>query len=294
MDRIGFIGLGAMGVPMAWNIQKGGFNLSVYNRTTERCAPFAEAGCKVYESPAALTGRCDVIVVMVSDDDVMTQLFCGENGILAGLTPGKIIINMTTVSVEKSLEAARMVKETGAEYIDAPVSGSLEPAAEGTLIILAGGEEKALSSVKPLLKTMGSEVVNCGKAGQGSRMKLVINLLLGNMMQSLSESMLLGKGFGLDAALILETISKTQVSAPLFQVKGTAISESDFSSHFPVRQLTKDLNLVLDAAGRMGQPLPQTAATRESFVAAMGNSLGDEDMSAIYKLLELYGGKNHH
>ena len=291
MDKVAFIGLGAMGAAMAWNIHRGGYPLGVYNRTAAATDAFGEAGVHVYDDPRSAAARADVVVIMVTDGKALRQVVSGPDGIAEGITAGKAVINMSTVGPEETAAAAEAVTAKGAAFIDAPVSGTVKPAEDGTLVILASGENNAISRVTPLLKTMGQAVLHCGGVGQGTRMKLVLNLMLGNMMQALAEALMLGKDFDLDAETILQALGNGGMAAPMYQAKGQAILEGRFAKQFPVHLMFKDLNLVLQAAGEARVPLPQTAATRECFNAAMANGLGNEDMAAVVKCLELLTGR---
>lgn len=286
MESIGFIGLGAMGAPMARNIRNGGYALGVYNRTPAAAEPFRALGASVCESPKQTAGRADITVIMVTGPEALEEVISGPDGVVAGLTAGKAVINMSTVSPEATEAAAKAVAEKGADFVDAPVSGSVKPAEEGTLTVLAGAKDKALSRVMPVLKSMAGEVIACGDIGQGTRMKLVLNLMLGNMMHALAEGMTLGRRFGLETGAILSALASGPMAAPMYQLKGKAIDEGNFASQFPVRLMAKDLNLLLAAAEATHTSLPQTEAIRKSFAAALERGLGDQDMAAVIKLLE--------
>lgn len=194
-------------------------------------------------------------------------------------------------SPEATAMAAEAVSSKGADFIDAPVSGSVKPAEDAALTVLAGGDSTALSRVMPVLKTMAKEVIECGDVGQGTRMKLVLNLMLGNMMQSLAEALTLGCGFGLEVDAILRSLGSGPMAAPMYQLKGKAIEAGNFSSQFPVHLMFKDLNLVLESAGKNHTPLPQTAATRKCFNTAMARGLGSSDMAAVVKVLALLAAR---
>lgn len=291
MESIGFIGLGAMGSAMARNIHSAGYPLAVFNRTGSAADPFRELGASVCESPRQVAGRSDTIIIMVTGPEALEAVVGGPEGVAAGLTAGKTVINMSTVSPEATLAAAGAVREKGADFVDAPVSGSVKPAEDGTLTVLAGADPTALSRVLPVLKTMAAEVIECGEVGQGTRMKLVLNLMLGNMMQTLAEGMSLGGRFGLETDAILRALAGGPMAAPMYQLKGRAIEAGNFASQFPVQLMFKDLNLVLESAGKCHIPLPQTAVTRESFNTAMARGLGESDMAAVAKVLELLAGR---
>ncbi len=285
-EKVGFVGLGHMGTPMAWNIHRRGMPLAVYNRSPQRTVTFRQHQVPVYDSPEALARNVDVVVIMVTGPDDLLQVLREERGLVQGLAAGKVVINMSTVSQEATLVAAEVVRASGAEFVDAPVSGTVTPAEEGQLVILAGGEPAVVDRVEPVLLAMGRKVVRCGPAGQGTRMKLVLNLILGNMMQALAEGLLFGRHLELPAAEILEALAGGAMNAPLFQMKGKAIAEGDYAKQFPVHLMFKDQNLLLDAAQKAGLSLPQTATTRDTYAQAMDQGLGDEDMSAVFKVLE--------
>lgn len=286
MDKIGFLGLGAMGAPMAANILSKGFPLAVYNRTASRAAPLQAQGATICATPRELATQSDALIVMVTGPDDLLAVLDGPDGVAAGLSAGKVVINMSTVSDSATEQAALLVQATGADYMDAPVSGTVKPAMDGTLLILAGCTPEVLERTTPLLKTMGREIVHCGDIGSGTRMKLVLNLMLGSMMESLAEAMLLARSFELDPATLLHTLGSGAMAAPMFQVKGKSIIEGNFTKQFPTHLIFKDLNLVLEAARHRHVPLPQTAAVRDCFSVAMARGYGDEDMAAVIKALE--------
>lgn len=285
MERVGFIGLGAMGTPMAWNIHRGGYELSVFNRTASRAAPFRERGISVADSPADLARHADIVVIMVTGPGDLLEVLEGESGVLSGLGKGMTVINMSTVSREATTRAAHQVRGTGARFVDAPVSGTVKPAENAELVVLAGGESEDIDLVEPLLLSMGKQVIRCGDIGQGTDMKLVINLMLGGMMALLAEGLAVSEVLGLAGERVLEALDNGALAALMYQVKGQAIREGRFEKQFPVDLVFKDLNLVLEAAGRRGQPLHATAAVRELYSAAHGAGLGDEDLAAVYKVV---------
>jgi 3-hydroxyisobutyrate dehydrogenase-like beta-hydroxyacid dehydrogenase len=286
MEKIGFLGLGAMGSVMAGNILKGGYPLAVYNRTVARTAPLQAQGASVCTTPRELAAQSDSVVIMVTGPDDLLAVLNGPDGVAAGLGPGKAVINMGTVSDKATEQAAALVQAMGADYVDAPVSGSVKPATEAALVILAGCTASMLTRVTPLLQTMGREVVHCGDIGSGTRMKLVLNLMLGSMMESLAEAIILARSFELDPSVLLQALQGGAMAAPFYQLKGKAILDGDFTRQFPLHLLFKDLNLALEAARHRHVPLPQTAAVRECFSVAMARGYGDEDIAAVVKALE--------
>lgn len=283
--KVGFIGLGTMGGPMALNIHGAGFPLGVYNRSQERAEPFEGKGIPVFVSPRQLARESETVIVMVTGPSDLLAVLQGEEGVLAGLAAGRTVINMSTVSPETTREAARLVAAAGGDFIDAPVSGTKKPAEEGTLVILAGGGRELVDRHRDLLLAMGKKVVYCGEAGMGTTMKLTINLLLGGMMQCLAEALVFGRKLGLDAEPFLEIVEAGPLAAPFYQLKGQMIRTGRFEKQFSVDLLHKDLTLILETAGRAGVMLPGTAAARETASGAKGMGLGAEDMAAVVRAL---------
>ncbi len=282
---VGFIGLGTMGAPMAWNVYRKGYSLGVYNRDRRKTEPFRAEGCRVYETPAEAAAASDVVVIMVTGPEALLEIVSGKHGVREGLQGGRAVINMSTVSEDATREAARAVTSAGGSFLDAPVSGSRKPAEEGSLVVLAGGDPALIDRMEPLLLTMGKKVIRCGGVGRGTQMKLMINLLLADMMAAFSEAVVFGDRCGLSMEAMLDTVASGAMAAPMFALKGKAVAQGDFSKHFPVDLVFKDLNLVLEAAGRTGVPVPLTAAARELFSAARAQGWGDEDMAAVVKVL---------
>lgn len=289
MEKVGFIGLGAMGGAMARNIHKAGYVLGVYNRDTARTEAFRDDGITIYSSPAETATSSDAVIIMVTDPPALTAILDGPDGILAGLNNkprgGTLIINMSTVSPEATLNAAAKVDAAGGRFIDAPVSGTVKPAQDGTLVILAAGKAADIAVAEPLFNTMGKAIVRCGNTGQATRMKLVLNLMLAGMMQCLAEGLSLANSQDLDGAAVLEALNSGPLGAGLYQMKGGMMLNDNFTKQFPIDLMFKDLNLVLETAGQNRLPLPMAASVRESFSAARGLGYGNEDIAAIIKVL---------
>lgn len=284
--KIGFIGLGTMGLPMAMNIFRAGYNLSVYNRTLEKAMAFRKQGLVIYQTPGELALNSDIIIMIVTGDDAVKQLLAGNHGVVENLTEGKIVINMSTNSRDSTRHAADIVNSKNCQFIDAPVSGSKRPAEEGSLVILAGGNRDLIEDLEPLFLTMGKKVVYCGEIGQGTRMKLMINMLLGGMMVSFCEALAFGKKMGLESENMLRTIELGAMNSPMLKVKGRAIMDSDFARNFSIDLLLKDLNLALAEGEKAGMPLTATAIAKMSFAAAKEFDLGDMDIAALIKYYE--------
>lgn len=291
MQRIGFAGLGAMGTPMAWNVHGAGYDLGVYNRTADKMTPFADADVDTYDTPAELAADVDALVTMVTGPDAIRSVTLGEDGIVEGLQDGTVVVDTSTVSPEATAAVATGVRDAGGRFVDAPVLGTVGPAEEGELLVLAGADEDVLADVRPLLDVFG-DVRHVGDVGDGTSMKLTTNLLLGVMMEGFSEALTFAEGQDLPLEEVLEVIQNGVLGAPLFDYKGPVVREQDFTPQFPVNLLCKDLNLVLDTAGENAMPLPATAATREATNATRALGHGDEDMMALIKHLETVMGQS--
>jgi len=286
MEKIGWVGLGTMGTPMAWNIHRAGYRLGVYNRSAEKCAQFAAQSVSVFESPAELAQWADIVIIMVFGPEALMEVLGGPGGAARSMAAGKTVINMSTVSREATLAAEELVCGSGASFLDAPVAGSKKPAQDGSLTILAGGSPDVLERVRPVLGCLGKVIIHCGRVGAGTDMKLFINVLLGTLMQGFAEALTLGTSFGLRLEDMLATVQNSAVACAMFSVKGAAIGSGEFEKNFPVELIFKDLNLALEAAGREHVPMPLTASAREAFNAAMARGLADQDMCAVIRVLE--------
>lgn len=283
--RIGFIGMGIMGVPMAKNLLKAGHALTVYNRTAEKCAPVAAEGAAIAATPLELTKACDVIIVMLTGPEAIDNAFFGDEG-ASEACDGKIVINMSTVSPAYSRELAANLDALGAAFVDAPVSGSKKPAEEGTLVILAGGEEKTISQVEPILLGMGKKVVRCGPAPNGSMMKMSINLLLGAMCEGLAEMISFGERGGLDRKTMLDVIMAGPLKNGLFELKAPMFEKGEFPAQFPAKHMAKDLKFVVDTAYETGASAPAAHVLLQLYRKAVAMGLGDDDFAAVFKTLE--------
>jgi len=285
-QNIGFIGLGIMGQPMAANILRGGYPLAVYNRTAGKADALAAAGADVATSPAELAEACDTIILMLTGPEACEAVLGGENGILSADVAGKTLINMSTVPADYSQQLAADLRKQGMHCIDAPVSGSKIPAEQGTLVILAGGESSEIDRAEPLLLTMGSRVVRCGEAGNGSAMKLAINLLLGTMMTGLAESLALAERSGSATEDFLEAVGAGALSCPLFKIKEGMLKSGEYPPQFPFRHMAKDLQFVLDQAGKVASPIPLGKIVAGLFDPHASDDLLDADFAAVKRIID--------
>jgi 3-hydroxyisobutyrate dehydrogenase-like beta-hydroxyacid dehydrogenase len=280
--RIGWIGLGHMGVPMTANLQKAGFPLMVWNRTRSKAE--AVAGAFVAASPAELASSADIIVTMVSDDASQEEVLFGPGGVAEGLSAGQVVINMGTISPAASRSAAERLGKLGVHVLDAPVAGSVKPATDGTLVILVGGEADVLARCQPIFEVLGKRTFHFGPAGQGANAKLSINMLLGILLQGVGESLTFGEAAGLDRSMLLEMFAETPCASPILAMKAPSLNAGDYPPAFPLKHMAKDFRLMLDAAKGSDTSLIEAASTNFRYAEEAG--LGDQDVMAVIKVLE--------
>jgi len=282
--KVGFMGLGIMGAAMAANVHRAGFPLMVYNRTAARAEVWAEQGVGVASNPHSLAQATDILITMVTGPEAIDHLLWGEGGAAAALNDRKTFINMSSVSPRYTGDLQQRLAPTGVKFVDAPVSGTKKPAEEGTLLILAGGEQTQVAEVEPLLLTMGKKVIYCGPVGQGSMMKMTINLLLGQMMAGFSETVNFGQQGGLDLETILDVILSGPLSCGLYQVKSDMLRQNDFPPQFPFKHMTKDIKFIVDTAFDTGAPVPLAHLLLHLYRLGVSHNLGDQDFAAIARV----------
>lgn len=285
-NTTGFIGLGIMGAPMAANLLGAGHELIVYNRSADKAEPLVQAGARLAASPAVLATDADTIILMLTGPAAIDAVLHGPEGLLAGPLAGKHIINMSTVPPAYTTRLEAMLAAHDAHLIDAPVSGSKKPAEEGTLVILAGGDEAEIAAAEPLLLAMGKQVVHCGGMGAGSAMKMAVNLLLATMMTGLAEALTLGERCGLDTAIMLDTMLAGPLACGLFRLKRQMLVEHAFPPQFPYRHMAKDMGFIMETAKDAGAPVPLGQVVAGLYGTEAGSPLADQDFAAVKCLLE--------
>ncbi|KAG5523544.1 hypothetical protein RHGRI_035375 [Rhododendron griersonianum] len=285
--RVGFLGLGIMGSPMAQNLIKAGCNVTVWNRTESKCSPLISLGAKYKSSPKEVAASCDVTFAMLADPQSALDVACGEHGAAKGMSPGKGYVDVSTVDGATSKLIGTRIKATGALFLEAPVSGSKKPAEDGQLIFLTAGDRSLFETVAPLLDIMGKSRFFLGDVGNGAAMKLVVNMIMGSMMASFSEGLLLSERVGLDPKVLVEVVSQGAISAPMFSMKGPSMVQSLYPTAFPLKHQQKDLRLALGLAESVSQPTPIAAAANELYKVAKSRGLSEEDFSAVIEALKV-------
>ena len=282
--NVAFLGLGTMGAPMAANVLAH-HTVVVWNRSRDRAAPLVDSGARLAASPAAAARGAEVVVLMLADPRAVHAVVDGPDGVLAGLSPGGLVIDMSTVDVVTAREVDAQVRARGGRFVDAPVSGTRKPAVEGKLVIMAGGAADDIERARPVLETMG-RIVPVGPVGQGMAAKLVLNGLGAHMMTGLAAMMVLAARLGLDLRAMLEVIGSGAFSSPLFAAKGPRMLARDFSPDFTLALMHKDQELVIAAAAGLGYPMPTLAAIRAVLAEAIAAGYGDGDLCGVVRLFE--------
>ncbi len=278
---IGWIGLGAMGLPMARNLLQAEYKLVVYNRTKSKEKKLTEAGAESSDSPRDLAEKADIIFIMVSDDEAVKAVFHGEKGLLSADVQGKVIINMSTISPTLGIEMSGLCDKKEHKYMDAPVSGSIKPAEEGSLVIITGAEKTLYEEMKPLLENLGKKVFHMGNIGSGNSAKLAINLFLAILSHGLSEATLFAQKIGVNPADFLEVINAGGLSSPYTKIKSKLIVENEYPAAFELRHMAKDLRLAADK----GMDSPLGSVVYNTFEEAKVE-FGEMDIMAVHKYLE--------
>jgi 3-hydroxyisobutyrate dehydrogenase-like beta-hydroxyacid dehydrogenase len=291
MKTIGFIGLGVMGAPMAANLLRKGFSVTVFNRTADKAVPLVRLGAKIASSPAEAARMADVVITMVSNDQALEDVYFGENGILSGLRPGTTAIDSSTVSPALSVRLSQEVRSRLAHFIDAPVTGSKPAAEDGTLLFMAGGDRQALEAQRDVLLAMGKEIVYTGPSGSGSTAKLAHNTIVGINAAALFEGMSLAVRGGIDPAAFLHIVQNGGAASKMAELKGPKVLNRDFSVQFSLALMLKDLKLSASLSDQLAIDMPLQEITRQLFEEGAAVGYGDADLSALAKLYEIWIGR---
>jgi len=284
MTDIGFVGLGSMGAPMAARLLAG-HRLYGTNRSPAKAGPLVEQGMVWRDTPREVAAAAQVVISMVTDDTALAAVTEGPDGILAGLRPDAIYIDMSTVSPEASRRLAERVEALGASMLDAPVSGSVPVAEAGRLAIMVGGTEETYLAASSLLHTLGSSVTHVGGHGQGLMLKLAINISLAAQMLAFSEGLLLAERGGIDPALAAHVMTASSIGSPMLQAREALVLDPPPEAWFDMRLMHKDIRLSLQAARGAGIPLPATAAVDQVLDQAEDLGFGESDIASLYQML---------
>lgn len=289
--RVGFVGLGIMGRPMALNLLKGGCQVSVWARRRESMAPLLEAGAHGAESPAAVAADSDVAFSMVADAPDVREVMLGAQGIAQGKHPGLIAVDMSTIPPAAARSIAADLADQGVPFLDAPVSGGEVGAIAGSLSIMVGGNQAAFDKVRPLFDCMGKKVVYIGTSGAGQVAKAANQILTGIGVLAVAEAIAFAKKNGADPSRVREALMGGFAGSKILENHGQRMLDRNFKPGFKSWMHEKDLNIVMQTAHDLGLYLPASAATAQMFKAMVGTGMGEEDSVAILKLLEQLSGQ---
>jgi len=290
MANLGYIGLGAMGGRMANRLIDKGHAVTGYNRTRSRAQWLIDRGMKWADSPRAVAEAADVIFVMVTDSKSLDAVSSGPDGFLAGLGTGKVIVDSSTVSPAVSRDVAEKVRATGADMVDAPVSGSVTTLESGKLSVMVGGKKATFDRIRPILDDIGPKVTHVGDNGLALSLKIAHNLSLAVQMLAFSEGVLLAEKSGISREVAVDVLTHSVIGSPMVQYRGPFVLQLPDESWFDVNMMQKDLLLALEMGRRLDVPLPTTAVTNEFLTAARGMGLERYDFAVVFKVLAQMAG----
>ncbi len=290
MANLGFVGLGVMGGRVVKRLLGAGHHVVGYNRTRAKAQWLLEAGMVWGETPRAVAQGAEVIFSMVTNTSALQSIAEGREGILAGLGPGKVYVDMSTVSPAYSQSLARQVAEKGASMLDAPVSGSVVTLEEGKLSIMVGGDQKVFEKVKPILLDIGPKATYVGANGLAVTMKIATNLSLAVQMLAFSEGVLLAEKSGIRREIAVEVLTNSVIASPMVKYRGPFVLAMPEEAWFNVNMMQKDMNLALELGRQLDVPLPTTAVTNEFLTAARGMGLEAKDFAIVFEVLARMSG----
>ncbi len=290
IKKISYLGLGTMGSGMASNLLKAGYQLTVWNRSAEKCKPFARKGARVADSPADAACNVDLVIYMLSNDEAVEEVVFGAKGILRGVKEGQVAIDMSTVLPATSLREQEAYAKRGVDFLDAPVFGSKKESAEAKLWIMAAGNRAIFEKVKPVLEKFGRTVHYFGKNGNATAMKLVGNLIVALELEALSEGLVLAQKAGLDLKTVMEVVKVADFRSPLLVSNGQNILKRDFSTSFALKLMLKDAGLIEKFAEGLESPIPALRVVEKNLASAVDLGFGKENASALIKALEKEAG----
>lgn len=290
ITHVGFLGLGIMGSRMAANLKKKGFEVVVFNRTRAKAETLTSLGISVAASPRILAQSVQVICTCVADPASLEEVCFGADGLWAGASRGQLLIDFSTVSVETVRGLERRFAEKGVDVIDAPVTGSKGGAEKGTLVVMAGGTPDAMAKAQPVFAAVSERVVHCGPIGAGTQVKLAGNAIIAAMLQAFSEGLLVTSKAGVDPKKLIEVVQASGFRSPYYDFKGAALLAHDFSTHFSIDLMHKDLSLFVENAANHRIPTPTAGSLKQTYELARAAGLGDTDIGGVISVLERISG----
>lgn len=288
--KIGFLGLGTMGAPMANNLRKSGHAVTVWNRTAAKAEPIARKGARLARTARECATGQDLVLSCLADEKALDAVLGGPDGALAGLARGDVLVDTSTAGVGAARSVDERVRARGAQFLAAPLLGSRVAAEQAQLTVVVGGPAAARERARPALRALSARILELETAPQAALMKLVVNVLGGAMLSAFGEALALGASGGLDLARMIETIQASGFHSPLYLMKGGQILERDFAPRFSLRLAEKDQRLALEAAAEQGARMPIGSAVRQLLGDAIQSGRGDKDASAVADLCLEWAG----
>ncbi len=285
MEKIGFIGLGIMGSRMASHLVKSS-HLTVYNRDAEKAKPLVVSGANATTDLASLAAEKDIVFTMLSTPEVVKEVAFGENGFVKYMRPGMLWVDCSTVDPVTSSTLGNQARALGINFLDAPVAGTKQPAENGELVFFVGGSSEDVAKAAQYFDLMGKKTIHVGAVSSGASMKMIVNLMLGQSMQAYSEAVKLGKTLNLETDQIHNVLMNTPVVAPFIRNVEPKLTAMDRSANFPLKWMSKDLNLASNLGKSNEISLPLTENVANTFEAAASQGYADEDFSSIYHYIE--------
>src|SRR5437660_7712902 len=290
IKRISYLGLGTMGSGMASNLLKGGYELTVWNLSVEKCEALARKGARVADTPADAVRDVDLVMYILSNDEAVEEVVFGAKGILGEIKEGQVAMDMSTVLPATSLREQEAYAKRGVDFLDAPVFGSKQEAADAKLWIMAAGNKAIFEKVKPVLEKLGQTVHYFGKNGNATAMKLVGNLMVALELEALAEGLVLARKAGLDLNTVMEVVKVADFRSPLLVGNGQDILKRDFSPSFALKLMLKDAGLIEKFAASLQSPTPALRVAEKNLASAVALGFGEENASALIKALEKEAG----
>ena len=291
MAKLGFLGLGIMGGPMARQLAGAGHSLSVWSHNQSKARQLAASvGANFCDSPEAVARQSECVFLCVGDTAMSRRVILGPKGLVQGAQAGFVVVDCSTVSPLESSCIAKELAEKDIDFLDAPCTGSKAGAENGTLTFMVGGPPAVFERVRPWFQAMGKSLYYCGESGMGLRAKLTQNLILGNLLQAFNEGLVLSTKGGVDPALMLDILNNSAARSGLIAAKAPAVFKRDFSTNFSVKWLSKDIRLAIDLASELGVPIPLTSLAQQLYQSAIAKGYGEEDICGSIRVLEELAG----
>jgi len=292
MAKLGFLGLGLMGYPMARNLAKAGHQVAVWSNTASKAKQLAseEEDAAACDTPAQVAERADYVFACVGNTAMYEEVLTGENGVIDGAKPGTVVADASTISPAASREIGRKLSAKGIRFLDAPCTGSTPGAINAALTFMIGGDRDVFEKTKPYLEAMGKQFYYCGGPGLGLQAKLTQNLILANLMQAFNEGMVLSTKGGIPPELMLEILNNSAAKSGLIAFKAPFVFRRDFTTNFSTKWMHKDIGLALESAQEMGLPMPMTSLTEQVFQAAIAEGYGEDDLCSTIRVMERWAG----